>query len=262
MVSGRSQHASRIWASVGIIGGETVGLAEAVRGRDAPLAILGHRIRRETRGLRFRQLETREDRLGGVVGVGGRVATRPDLDHSVLRWPAPLPPEHGVDVGQMGQRHVRGQGVGGAGQVQLSAVLVYLVVLKSAERLVRGEDHLPAILPVAVIMLLLVGVRATVVASTLLEEGVRDALLGLMLLQMFPHLARILERCAATVQPAVMVFPAQVTGAIGATGHQIRQFDGGELLAALLLLLLLLLLVHGHRGTPACRGDGGRGRRG
>lgn len=128
-------------------------------------------------------------------------------------------------------------------------------MLKSAERFVRGEDHLPAILPVAVIMLLLVGVRATVVASTLLEEGVRDALLGLVLLQMLPDLARILERCSATVQPAVMMFPAQVTGAIGVTRHQIRQFHGGKLLA-----LLLLLLVYGHRGTSTGHGDRGRWR--
>lgn len=190
------------------------------------------------------------------MGVGGRVATRPDLDHSVLRWPAPLPPEHGVDVGQMGQRHVRGQGVGGAGEVQLSAVLVDLVMLKPTERFVRGEDHLSAILPVAVIMLLLVGVRATVVASALLEEGVRDALLGLVLLQMLPDLARILERCAATVQPAMMMLPAQVAGAIGVTRHQIRQFHGGKLL----LTLLLLLLVHGYRGTSTGRGDRGRRR--
>lgn len=194
------------------------------------------------------------------MGVRGRVATRPDLDHSVLRWPAPLPPEHGVDVGQMGQRHVRGQRVRRAGEVQLPAVLVDLVMLKPAERFVRGEDHLPAILPVAVIMLLLVGVRATVVASTLLEEGVRDALLGLVLLQVFPHLARILERCPATVQPAMMMLPAQMAGAIGRTRDQIRQFHGGKLLLTLLLLLLLLLLVDGHRRGTSTGGDRGRWR--
>lgn len=142
------------------------------------------------------------------MGVRSGVTARPDLYHPVLRRPASLPPEHRVYVRQVGQRHVRRQRVRGAGEVQLSTVLVDFVVLQATEGFVGGEDHFAAILPVAMVVLLLVRVRAVVVAATFLEEGVRDAFLSLVFPQVLPDFARILQRGSATVQTAVMMLPA------------------------------------------------------
>lgn len=133
-------------------------------------------------------------------------------------------------------------------------------MLKTTKGFVGGEYHLATVLPIAVIMFLLIGVRAIVVAAALLEEGVRDSFLSLVLSQMLPHLTRVLQRRPATIQTAMMMIPAQVTGTVACRGYQIGQFRGGELLTLLLLLgLLMLRLVDGHGGTTA-GGDGGRRR--
>ena len=110
----------------------------------------------------------------------------------------------------------------GAREIQLSAVLVDLVMLKTTEGLVGGEDHLATVLPVTVIVFLFVGVRAAVVAATFLEERVGDPFLSLVFPQMLPNLARILQGGTATIQPAVMVFPARVTGTVSRRRYQIR----------------------------------------
>lgn len=182
------------------------------------------------------------------------VAARPDFYDAIFRRSTALPPEHRVDVRQVGQRDVGGKSVRGTGEVQLPAVLVYLVMLQSAKRLVGGKYHFTAVLPIAMIMLLLVRVRATVVAAALLEESVRYALLRLMFLQMFPDFPGIFQGRSAAVQSAMMVFSARVTGAIRGGRYQIGQFGGGELLRWLMLLLIEI------NGTPA--GRDGRGRSG
>ena len=87
----------------------------------------------------------------------------------------------------------------GAREIQLSTILVDLVMLKTTEGFVGREDHLATVLPVTVIVFLFVGVRATVVAATFLEERVGDPFLGLVFPQMLPDLARILQSGSATI---------------------------------------------------------------
>lgn len=172
------------------------------------------------------------------MSVRGRIASRPDLDHSIFRRSAALPPEHRVDVRQVGQRDVGGEGVRGTREIQLPTILVDLVMLQPAKRLVGGEYHLPTVLPIAVIMLLLVRVRTAVIAAALLEESVRYALLRLVLLQMLSDFTGILQGSAATVQSAVMMLPTRVAHAFRTGGHQISQFGSSELLGLLMLLLI------------------------
>lgn len=73
------------------------------------------------------------------------------------------------------------------------------IMLQPAERFVSGEYYLPAIFPIAMIMLLLVRVRTIVVATAFLEESIRYTFLGLVFLQMLPDLARILQGRPAAV---------------------------------------------------------------
>lgn len=182
----------------------------------------------------------------------GGIAARPDLDDPVFRRSAALSPKHRLDIRQVSQRDVGREGMRGAGEIQLPAVLVYLVVLQSAKRLVGGEYHFPTVFPIAVIVLLLVRVRAVVVAAALLEESVRDTLLRLVLLQVFPDLARIFQSGTAAVQAAVVMLSARVAGAVRRSRYQVSQFGGGELLR-----LLMLLLIEAA-GTSAGRDRGGR----
>jgi hypothetical protein len=177
---------------------------------------------RRSRGRGLWQLEAREYRLGRVLSVGRGIPAAPDLDDPVLGWPAPLPPEHRVDVGQVGEGHVRGEGVRGTREIELPAVLVDLVVLEPTKGLVSRENDLAAILPVAVVMLLLVGVGAArFLAAALLEEGVGYALLGLVLAQVLADLSGVAEGRAAPVQGAMVVILTEAAVAIHGCRHQV-----------------------------------------
>lgn len=255
MMSGGSENAGGIRTAVRIIGREPFWFAKAVRRRHASLSIVSNGIRYQTGCLRFRQLEASEDCLRRIVSVTRRVATRPDLYNSVLRWSASFPPEHCVDVCQMGQRNVGRQGMGRAREVQLSTVLVDLVMLKPTEGFVGGEYHFATVLPVAVIVFLLVRVGAAVVAASFFEEGIRDTFLGLVLFQMLPDFSGILQTSSATIQAAMMMVSAYVARTVRGGRYQVCQFRGSELL--MLLLVLLLMLVYGDRGASTGSDCGG-----
>lgn len=133
------------------------------------------------------------------MSVRRGVAARPDLYDPVFRRSTALPPKHRLDIRQMSQRDVRREGMRGAGEIQVPTVLVYLVMLQSAERLIGGEYYFPTVFPIAMIMFLLIRVRTIVVAAALLEEGVRNTFLRLVFLQMFADLARIFQGGPATI---------------------------------------------------------------
>lgn len=136
------------------------------------------------------------------------ITAGPNFDDPVLRGSASFPPEHGVDICQVGQRHVGRKSMRGTRQVQLPAVLVDLIMLKPAKRFVGREDDFSTVLPVAVIVLLFVSIGTTVVTATFLEESVSDTFLSLVFPQMISDFARIPQRSAATVQSAMMMLPA------------------------------------------------------
>lgn len=229
----RSDHASRIRTAVHAEGRESLGLAEeTVSRRETALPLVGIRVRRRARG-RLGQLEAREYRLGSVLRVGRRIATGPYLYDTILGRSSSLPPEHRVDVRQMRQRHVGRQGVSRTGEIQLSAVLVDLVVLQSSEWLVGGEYHLATVLPVAVVVFLLVGVRTRVIAVALLEEGVGYSLLGLVLAEVLANLARVAERRAAAVEAAVVMLAAEVARTVRRGWREVGQLGRAQLLRRL-----------------------------